>query len=132
MDIDFPRWLAEQRKERGWSQADLARAARISPQVVSDYEGYKRKYFDETILQKIAKGFKIPVETVYRAAGFLPPATEVDEIVAEINHLLEGLPPDVQEEAREYIRMKSRMVEEREAKARQTDTRKPKPRQAGT
>lgn len=126
MDIDFPRWLAEQRKERGWSQSDLARAAGIDRQLISAYEGYKRKYFDETILQKIAKGFKLPTETVYRAAGFLAPEKEENEKIAEIKHLMEDLPLEVQEDIAEYVRMRSRIFEQ---KAQHNTTRKP--RQAG-
>lgn len=95
MDTDFPRWLAERRKERGWSQADLARAAHISPQVVSDYEGRKRKYYDENILQNIARGFKLPIETVYRAAGFLPPKDDVDQWVEETAYKLNLIPPSL-------------------------------------
>ena len=91
-DIDFPKWLEKQRKTKGWSQSDLARTAGISRQVVSDYEGYKRKYFDEDILKKIARAFKLPAELVFRAAGLLDAEPDTDEWVEQMNHKINLLP----------------------------------------
>ncbi len=92
-DIDFPKWLEKQRKDKGWTQSDLSRAAGISRQVVSDYEGYKRKYFDEDILKKIARAFKLPAETVFRAAGLLDAKPDTDDWVETMNHKMKLLPP---------------------------------------
>lgn len=91
-DMDFPKWLEKQRTLQGWSQSDLARAAGISRQVVSDYEGYKRKYFDESILKKIARAFKLPAETVFRVAGILDKKEDIDEWVEQMNHKIILLP----------------------------------------
>ena len=85
-DTNFPKWLEQQRNEKGWSQSDLSRAAGISRQVISDYEGYKRKFFDEDILKKIARAFKMPPEHVFRMAGLLPQKADTDEWVEEMNH----------------------------------------------
>ena len=113
MDTDFPRWLAEQRRERRWSQSDLARAAKINRQVVNDYEGYKRKTYDDEILKKIAKAFKLPVETIYRAAGKLPPRKEIDETIEEIMYQIRDLPLEEKINVREYVRLRLRLAEEK-------------------
>jgi hypothetical protein len=39
----------------------------------------------------IAHGFKIPIETVYRAAGLLPPSSDGDEIMLEVIHIFKSL-----------------------------------------
>jgi hypothetical protein len=39
----------------------------------------------------IARGFKIPVETAYRAAGLLPPRMNEDDTVQEALHLLKSI-----------------------------------------
>lgn len=90
-DTDFPKWLESKRKDRGWTQSDLSRAAGISRQVVSDYEGYKRKYFDEDILKKIARALKLPAETVFRAAGILDKTIDTDEWVEMMDHKMKLL-----------------------------------------
>ncbi len=92
-DIDFPKWLEKQRTDRDWSQSELSRVAGVSRQVISDYEGYKRKYFDEDILNKLARAFKLPPELVFRAAGLMDPAIESDTWVEEMNHKIKLLSP---------------------------------------
>ncbi len=102
--IDFPQWLIKERSDRGWSQSDLARTADISRQVVSDYEGYKRKYFDEEILVKIARAFELPPEMVFRVAGLLPAKPNIDEETEELNHLIDQLPADKKSIARSILK----------------------------
>lgn len=94
-DNDFPKWLKEKREAKSWSQSEFARAAGISRQVVSDYEGYKRKYFDEDILRKIARALKLPAETVFRAAGKLDAEVGIDPWTEEMNHKMKLLPPSM-------------------------------------
>lgn len=92
-DVDFPKWLLDQRNAQGWTQSELARAAGVSRQVISDYEGYKRKYFDEDILKGIARALKMPAEVVFRAAGLLDAKPESDEWIEEMSHKISLLPP---------------------------------------
>jgi len=73
MDKMFGEWLQEILISRKWSQSDLSRAANISRQVVSDYINSKKLNPDERILIAIARALRIPPETVFRAAGLLPP-----------------------------------------------------------
>jgi transcriptional regulator with XRE-family HTH domain len=84
---NFPEWLQSELKKRQWSQADLAHAAGISRAVVNKLLNRKTYPQPET-LQAIARAFKIPVETVYRAAGLLPKETEAETFEAEIVHKL--------------------------------------------
>jgi transcriptional regulator with XRE-family HTH domain len=93
MDIlSFSDWLQRELNQRGLSQAELARLADINRQVISTYINQKRINPDEAILRAIARAFKIPPETVFRAAGLLPPVSEKTERVERILHLLETMP----------------------------------------
>lgn len=113
MDTDFPRWLEKEREAREWSQSDLARHANISRQAVSDYENRKRKYYDEAVLTKIARAFKLPPETVFRAAGLLPPQSPENEIIEQITHLTQELPKYEQQDILEFVKLRHRLAEER-------------------
>jgi transcriptional regulator with XRE-family HTH domain len=84
---DFPDWLQSELDKRRWSQADLAYSAGISRAVVNKLLN-RKTYPQPDTLQAIARAFKIPVETVYRAAGLLPQETETDAFTAEILHKL--------------------------------------------
>ncbi len=39
----------------------------------------------------IARGFRMPVETVYRAAGLLPPITDGDDNLEELIYIFKSL-----------------------------------------
>lgn len=84
MDIDFSEWLLAEIQFRGLSQSELARKAGLSRQAISDYINRKRSRPDEEALKKIAKGLKLPIETVYRAAGILPPEHSASRVGEEI------------------------------------------------
>lgn len=71
-NLDFSDWLQKEIDERGWTQADLARAARVNRQVINTYINRQRMKPDEDILQSIARAFGYPDEFVFRAAGLLP------------------------------------------------------------
>jgi transcriptional regulator with XRE-family HTH domain len=84
---NFPDWLQSELDKRRWSQADLAYAAGISRAVVNKLLN-RRTYPQPDTLQAIARALKVPVETVYRAAGLLPRETESETFEAEIVHKL--------------------------------------------
>ena len=84
---NFPDWLQSEINKRHWSQADLAYSAGISRAVVNKLLN-RKTYPQPDTLQAIARAFKIPVETVYRAAGLLPPETESETFEAEVVHKL--------------------------------------------
>jgi transcriptional regulator with XRE-family HTH domain len=84
---NFPDWLQSELDKRRWSQADLAYSAGISRAVVNKLLN-RKTYPQPDTLQAIARAFKIPVETVYRAAGLLPQESETDAFAAEVVHKL--------------------------------------------
>ena len=71
----FSDYLIMELNKRGWSQADLARASRLSTAVISNLINNKRNP-GKTTCSAIAHAFRVPKEEVYRAAGLL------DEIIA--------------------------------------------------
>jgi transcriptional regulator with XRE-family HTH domain len=70
----FNEWLLEQLKDMDWSQADLARVSGLTRPAISNYINGRTP--DEAALRKIARAFKTSPETVFRAAGILPPQVE--------------------------------------------------------
>lgn len=95
----FPEWLLEQMDERGWKQADLARAANLDTAVISNIINRKRKA-GEVVCSAIARGLNLPPETVFRIAGLLPPApvNQPPDLLQIIQLYLE-----ISEEAREEL-----------------------------
>lgn len=88
LNIDkFPDWLQSELDKRQWSQADLAYSAGISRAVVNKLLN-RKTYPQPDTLQAIARALKIPVETIYRAAGLLPKESEAETFEAEILHKL--------------------------------------------
>jgi transcriptional regulator with XRE-family HTH domain len=110
MDNEFSEWLTDELRKRGWSQADLARAANIHRQVVSTYINGRRSKPDEDVLRSIARAFKMPPEEVFRAAGLLPPTTE-DPWVENMNYKI-SQPTGIRRELAE--RLIDTMLEEQD------------------
>ena len=86
----FTEWLETQIRNRGWSQSDCARACDLNRAVINKLLNGKCKP-QPTTLMAIARGFKIPVETVYRAAGLLSPGNYEDDANQELIHLFKSL-----------------------------------------
>lgn len=102
---NFSDWLVLQMDERGWKQADLARAANLDTAVISNVINNRRKA-GEIVCRAIAKAFTVPPETVFRAAGLLPPKTSQNEKLDEALHLLSMLEGDDLEELIQIARLK--------------------------
>lgn len=78
-DMDnFSEWLSKAMSDKGWSQADLARASGLTRQTISYYLGGKSKQPDEFALQQLAKAFGVDEKVVYRAAGILSSEPSAD------------------------------------------------------
>lgn len=67
----FSEWIQSQLDQRGWKQADLARASGLDSAVISNVINQRRKA-GEVVCRAIAKAFNLPPETVFRSAGILP------------------------------------------------------------
>jgi len=107
----FPDWLKSELDNRNWSQADLASAAGISRAVINKL--LRRRTFPQPdTLQAIARALKIPVETVYRAAGLLPQETESEAFEAEIVHKLKLIKSPKRRET--ALRLLNALIDEEE------------------
>ncbi|WP_322792910.1 helix-turn-helix transcriptional regulator [Bellilinea sp.] len=73
--MDFSDWLLNEINKRGWSQAELARRAGIPRQIISNYINRQREKPDSDVLVSISRALNLPPETVFRAAGLLPPVS---------------------------------------------------------
>jgi transcriptional regulator with XRE-family HTH domain len=83
MDKKFQTWLMQQLQERDWSQADLSRKSNLTRQAIANYMAGRIP--DEKSLRQIARAFKLPPITVFRAAGILPAEPDADEWVEEMS-----------------------------------------------
>src|SRR5688500_5571898 len=86
----FPEWLQIEMDKRGWSQSECARACDLNRAVINKLLNAKCKPQPVTLMA-IARGFKIPVETAYRAAGLLPPSDHEDDTTQELLHSFRSL-----------------------------------------
>lgn len=98
----FDEWLHAKLNERGWKQADLARAANLDSAVISNLINKKRGPGKVTC-QAIAHALRIPVEVVYREAELLPSELLADERSRVLYYQIMNLPDEPKEQAMEYI-----------------------------
>jgi transcriptional regulator with XRE-family HTH domain len=119
----FSEWLLITLENKGWSQADLARAAKVSRSAISEIISGHRQVGRSTATS-IASALKLPPEQVFRAAGILPPENE-DPWADEMAHKLGQLSPGLRNVAERFI---NSMVEQEEAE--RSKNTKPKPRSA--
>ncbi len=89
-NLRFAEWLQAEINKRGWSQSDCARAADLNRAVINKLLNGKSSPQPSTLVA-IARGFKIPVEMVYRAAGLLPPSMDDDETTEELIYLFKNI-----------------------------------------
>ena len=102
MDKDFSDYLVDEMKKRGWTQADLSKAAGINRQVISTYVNRQRKKPEVDVLVSIARALKIPPETVMRAAGLLPKTDQSTQQSQELLYLFDQLKQAWQEDLLNY------------------------------
>lgn len=81
--LRFAEWLQSEMNKRGWSQSDCARAADLNRAVINKLLNGKSKPQPLTLMA-IARAFKTPIETAYRAAGLLPPSADGDDTIEEL------------------------------------------------
>ncbi|MBN2117393.1 MAG: helix-turn-helix transcriptional regulator [Anaerolineales bacterium] len=76
--------------KRDWSQSDCARAADLNRAVINKLLNGKCNPQPIT-LAAIARAFKIPVETAYRAAGLLPPSSDRDDTMEQLTYIFNSI-----------------------------------------
>jgi len=109
-NLRFIEWLQTEMDKRGWSQSDCARACDLNRAVINKLLNGKCKPQPATLMA-IARGFKIPLETVYRAAGLLPPSSDGDETTLEVIHIFQSL-QSPQRKATALMLLKALVAEE--------------------
>ena len=109
-NLRFAEWLQIEIDKRGWSQSDCARACDLNRAVINKLLNGKCKPQPATLIA-IARGFKIPVETVYRAAGLLPSSNDGDETTQELIHIFHSL-QSPQRKATALMLLKALVAEE--------------------
>ncbi|MFZ5856737.1 MAG: helix-turn-helix domain-containing protein [Chloroflexota bacterium] len=107
----FNDWLLNQMQQKEWSQADLARHSGLTKGAISKY--INGRIPDEAAIRKIARALKISPETVFRAAGLLPPQSPETELINQISHLTSELPEQEQQDILEFVKLRHRLAEER-------------------
>jgi transcriptional regulator with XRE-family HTH domain len=109
-NLHFAEWLETEMRKRGWSQSDCARACDLNRAVINKLLNGKCKPQPVTLIA-IARGFKIPVETAYRAAGLLPPSSDGDDSTLELLHIFKSI-QSPQRKATAIMLLKALVAEE--------------------
>lgn len=110
--VNFGNWLLELLQEENMSQSELARLANLSKGTISNLINGIKTPSQET-LTAIARALKLPPETVFRAAGLLPPQSPESEVIQQAAHLMLDLPEQEQLDILEFIKLRHRLAEER-------------------
>ena len=106
----FTEWLQTEMDKRGWSQSECARACDLNRAVINKLLNGKCKPQPVTLMA-IARGFKIPVETAYRAAGLLPTSNHEDDTTRELILLFKSI-QSPQRKATAIMLLKALVAEE--------------------
>jgi transcriptional regulator with XRE-family HTH domain len=106
MEIAFGEWLQVEIDKRGWSWNKLATTAKLSSGTIYNIRDGSRGVGEDS-LKAIAGALKLPIETVYRAAGFLPSSSLENIEKEELAFLFDQLPPEEQAEIIELLRFKA-------------------------
>lgn len=88
-------------ERKGWSQARLAKAAKLDSAVISNIINEKRGIGWESA-RAIADALNIPAETMFRKAGLLPPAPAKTEQADRLLYMFNQLDPDKTQELLGY------------------------------
>jgi len=84
-------WLQQEMNKRHWSQSDLARASGLHRAVINKLMNGNNRFPRPQTLNAIARAFKIPAESIYRATGVLPPISEDDTFVQELIYKFQSI-----------------------------------------
>lgn len=120
----FSDWLLKELKTRDMTQSELAHMAGLGSGTISNIMIGKRQVGQDTLV-KIAHALKLPPETVFRAAGLLPPESQTTELIEQIAHLTEELPEQEQQDILEFVKLRHRLAEQRGKNATQKTPTRP-------
>lgn len=93
---DFARWINAELEKRGWSSSELGRRGGISQASVSQVISGRQA--GPEFCKALSRAFDIPTETIYRHAGLLPAAEELDQMsITELIDIFKNIEPDQRE-----------------------------------
>ena len=98
VDKTFADWLNEALKKQGMTQAELARRSGLTRQAISSYLSGKRETPEPEALISLARALKVAPDTLYRAAGLLPPIDPSEADLEDFREILKNLSPEEREE----------------------------------
>lgn len=108
--VEFGEWIRQQRSDRGWSQADLARESGLYRSLINNIENGVSEPAPKT-LTALAKALNYEAQYLFELLGLLPQKAELSPIKRKLAHLAEDLPDsDVEiaitllEQRQEYYR----------------------------
>jgi transcriptional regulator with XRE-family HTH domain len=101
-------FLLEELRTRNMTQAELARKSHVTPAQISRIISGQRGAESET-LNSIADALDIPPEQIFRIAGKMSAAVNIDEKAQQIAHEVRDLPVQDKEEVLAFIRMKKNL-----------------------
>ncbi|MCB0175797.1 MAG: helix-turn-helix domain-containing protein [Anaerolineae bacterium] len=105
--MDFSEWLAEEMKNRSYSQGRLAESVGVSQPYISRLLKGDKKPGIELCL-KLAEVFDVSVDYVLRVADILPPPIFPgnNETTQRIVDIVRQLSPERQQEVLDFVRFK--------------------------
>lgn len=112
METDFVTWLLEELNRRSWDQADLSRRGRLGEGTVSRVISRQRGPGID-FLRGVAMAMQMPLETVLRRAGWLPPTGEITPEIRAWNERLMMLSEADRAAALEMMERVLRFAEDR-------------------
>lgn len=104
--MEFSDWLLDWLNKKGWNQSELATRAGVTRTAISDVLSGRRNPGPDLCLA-LSRALNLPPETVFRAAGLLPPVSPDTEYQEQFFHYLSQLSPDERQEILELLRFKT-------------------------
>jgi transcriptional regulator with XRE-family HTH domain len=98
----FGDWLLNELNKQGWSQNELAKRAGISHGTVSNIINGNKGVGQDSLIA-IARALKLPADLVFRKAGLLPPAVDIDEAAEALLHKIMNLPPEKRKQVIDFL-----------------------------
>lgn len=99
-------YLESNLRQRGWTQADLARKSGLDSSLVSNFFAGRRNVGAASAVS-IARAFNVAPEIVFRKAGLLPNVPEATAEEEQLLYLFRQMTPDQRRDVLEYADFKS-------------------------
>lgn len=111
MRMEFLRFVDMELEKRNWTRNQLAQKAGLSSSYFTMLSKGSRQIGPDAC-SKIAEAFRLPKETVFRAAGLLPQVSELEELREQILAETGKMTREEQREVLKYIRFRNEVNEQ--------------------